>query len=106
MNDISLVGCQSNLDMTLFTSEVSFPQASPGILPQNPQACPSLFKYGFWLAQVPLNSPSLRNSSRTDMKMKNTAMKPIPNNKVVILKNFTQIYQFNDETRGNSLKFP
>lgn len=37
---------------------VSFLQScSPGSLPQNPQASPSLFKKGLWLAHVPANSP-------------------------------------------------
>jgi len=73
-----------NLAMTLFTSESSFLQTSPGFLPQYPQVAPSLFKNGLCDAQVPLNCPSLMKMSRTDISTKNMAMNAIVIKTVVI----------------------
>lgn len=73
--------------MTLSTSLSGLPQLSPGftVLPQKPQAAPSLFKKGLWDAQVPLNSPFFFRRILTDIKTKNNAINPMPNNTVAMI---------------------
>jgi hypothetical protein len=48
--------------------------------PQKPQASPFLFSIGFWLAQVPANSPSFFAQSLMAIPATPSANNPIVNN--------------------------
>lgn len=82
-----------NFANTLSTSFSGLPQVvvESMVFPQYPQVAPSLLRKGLWDAQVPLNSPFLRNMSLTDIRMKNNATKPTVMNTVVITEKFAQI---------------